>query len=60
MFSFDGGVFEGESLVAYPANPSKELVIPITPPRDIQADLLVQAMVGARGSSSVFQVFEQV
>ena len=28
------------------------------PPRDIQTDLYIQAMVGARGSSSVFQVFE--
>mmetsp|Transcript_51970 Transcript_51970/g.86425 ORF Transcript_51970/g.86425 Transcript_51970/m.86425 type:complete len:704 (+) Transcript_51970:55-2166(+) len=50
-------LFSGESLFVHPKNPSNTLRVPISPPKDVTADMLVKIVVGTR-ASNVFHVFE--
>eukprot|EP01112_Ceratiomyxa_fruticulosa_P008405 TRINITY_DN2178_c0_g3_i1.p1 TRINITY_DN2178_c0_g3~~TRINITY_DN2178_c0_g3_i1.p1 ORF type:complete len:691 (+),score=149.61 TRINITY_DN2178_c0_g3_i1:135-2207(+) len=54
---FADQIFEEESLVVHPSNPSPELRIPIKPLKNAGANMLVKALVGHK-SSSQCQVFE--
>jgi Bardet-Biedl syndrome 2 protein len=57
-YNLDGGVLDGESYVVHPSTPTPELRIPLRPVKDIETKLQVHAMVGARGNSSHYHVFE--
>jgi Bardet-Biedl syndrome 2 protein len=50
-------VFEGESLLVAPQQPSSSLTVPLTPRRDMPVLLLMKVLVGSR-TSSVYHVFE--
>lgn len=60
VFALDGGLFEGESLMVYPASPTGEVHVPLRSPKNTPTELKVQALVGARGSSVQYHVFELV
>lgn len=50
-------LFESESLFSYDLNPQKATRLPLLPPRDMAAEMLIKALVGSR-TSSVYHVFE--
>ena len=57
-YNLEGGILDGESYVVHPTTPSTELRIPLRPQKDVETKLDVHAMVGARGNSSQYHVFE--
>ena len=57
-YNLDGGILNGESYVVHPKTPAQELRVPLRPAKDIETKLQVHAMVGARGNSSHYHVFE--
>ena len=59
-YNLEGGILDGESYVVHPSTPSTELRIPLRPQKDVETKLDVHAMVGARGNSSQYHVFELV
>jgi Bardet-Biedl syndrome 2 protein len=50
-------VFDGESLLVAPQQPSSSLTVPLTPRRDTPVLLLMKVLVGSR-TSSIYHVFE--
>ena len=58
VFCVDSGVFESESLLHCPQQMSQQTVVPINSLKDVAAELVVKVVVGARGSSSHFHVFQ--
>lgn len=50
-------MFDGESLLVAPQQPSSSLTVPLTPRRDMPVLLLMKVLVGGR-TSSVYHVFE--
>jgi Bardet-Biedl syndrome 2 protein len=50
-------LFENESKLVHPKNPTSKIHVPISSPKDISTDLFLKVMVGTR-SSSTFHVFE--
>ena len=57
-YNLEGGILNGESYVVHPTQPSTTLRIPLRPQKDVETKLDVHAMVGARGNSSQYHVFE--
>ena len=57
-YNLDGGILDGESYIVHPSSPSPELRLPLRPLKDIETQLQVHAMVGARGNSTHYHVFE--
>jgi hypothetical protein len=45
---FSEAVFQGESLLTVPPEPARALTVPLAPPRDAAAVLLIKALVGAK------------
>ena len=59
VFALDTGLFDGESLVVYPAAPASSVRIPLKPPVNTGAVLRLQVLVSALASSTQCHVFEQ-
>lgn len=57
VFALDGGVFEGESLMAYPPKPKPTLTVQLKPEKNVECQLQLTILVGARASSKQFHVF---
>jgi Bardet-Biedl syndrome 2 protein len=57
-YNLEGGILNGESYVVHPSTPSKILKVPLRPQKDVETKLDIHAMVGARGNSSQYHVFE--
>ena len=57
-YNLEGGILNGESYVVHPTQPSTTLRIPLRPQKDVETKLDVHAIVGARGNSSQYHVFE--
>ena len=61
IFDYDAGVFDDESLAIRPATPSPKVVVQIpNVKKNISAKLNFKILVGNRGSSNVFHVFEEI
>ena len=45
---FGEQVFEGESLMAVPAQPGRTLIMPLAPARDVPVVLMIKALVGSK------------
>jgi Bardet-Biedl syndrome 2 protein len=58
VFALDGGVFPGESRVAFPVPPAPQVRVPLRPLKHARCELRVQAVVGARAGSKQYHVFE--
>lgn len=58
VFALDGGLFEGESLMVYPPSSTNSVRVPLKSPKNVPVELKLQIIVGARGSSSQYHVFE--
>ena len=57
-YNLEGGILDGESYVVHPKTPSTELKIPLRPQKDVETKLDIHAMVGARGNSAQYHIFE--
>jgi len=58
VFTLDGSLFDGESLMVHPSNPSGSVRVPIKSDKNISVNLQITVVVGARGSASQFHIFE--
>ena len=54
---FAEGIFDGECHVLHPKDAASNVHVPIFPPKDIQVDLHIKAMVGYKNNQH-FHVFE--
>ncbi|KAK7242918.1 hypothetical protein SO694_00126078 [Aureococcus anophagefferens] len=54
----DGGLFDGETLVAMPAHPTSSCALALFPRKNFPANLKIQIHVGSRPSSKELHVFE--
>eukprot|EP00741_Cyanophora_paradoxa_P010844 tig00020544_g10484.t1 len=52
-------LFQGESFFVHPKSPSNVVRVPLCPPKDVAADMLIKIFVGTRGMQT-FHVFEVV
>lgn len=57
VFALDGGIFDGESLMSYPSKPSSTLTVQLKPEKNVECELKLTVLVGARASSTQFHVF---
>jgi Bardet-Biedl syndrome 2 protein len=56
---FDVGIFEGESLVIRPSQPSSRVMVPLNLTKNMTAKLDMKILVGSRGNNTTFHVFEE-
>merc|ERR1712032_1264818 len=57
VFALDGGIFEGESLMCHPQKPRSTLAVQLKPDKNVECELTLTVLVGARASSKQFHVF---
>jgi Bardet-Biedl syndrome 2 protein len=58
LFTLDGSLFDQESLMIYPANPTTTARVPILAKKNAAVDLQISVLVGARGNAVQFHVIE--
>ncbi|GLD94916.1 hypothetical protein PINS_up003541 [Pythium insidiosum] len=58
IFEYDAGIFDGESLVTRPTNPTSVVTIPLQLQKHSPAKLELKVLVGTRGNNTTFHVFE--